>query len=384
MADDVVPGVDETESDTQESYNDVLNDDSVDDVDVEETETEEDGEVEEVSEEKEEEVPEEKEEKEEIQARSGVPIKRIQKDYPDLFKRYPDLKHVLFRDKELQNIFPTVEDAKTAMNDAEFLAEIDRSLEGGNPKGLLAALGKNPELINGFAEKIIPALKELDSNLYLKAIAPEFQGQLRRAFIAGSKSKDANLEKAARILHNFFFESYDIPASVERKEDPELARRKAELDNRERQMFEDRKQEFDGELNKKTNKELERIAAIGLDPENKMTVGMKKAAINQIIDELGDLLERDPAHNSSLRGLYKRAEKSNFSRIHITQILNAYLGRAQNRIGSVRAKVRAEFLGGNGKSAKVDKQLPTSAPSGNSRGSVKDDKKLNYRDFLSK
>jgi len=71
-------------------------------------------------EEKKEEAKEEEEEEEEEELELGPrrpSFKEIKEKYPDFFKTFPELREAFFRESEYTKIFPTVEDAKEALED---------------------------------------------------------------------------------------------------------------------------------------------------------------------------------------------------------------------------------------------------------------------------
>src|SRR6187399_3217989 len=126
-------------------------------------------------EEKDEEVDELKELEEELEGPKEedleltTPVRRreILAKYPQLFKDFPYLEKAYYREQQFTELLPTIQDAKTAVEKARFMDDIDQSLMSGDITTVLeAAKSENSDAFYKIADNYLPTLKKVDSQAY--------------------------------------------------------------------------------------------------------------------------------------------------------------------------------------------------------------------------
>ena len=95
---------------------------------VPDEETEGTEETEESEETKETEEPAEEEEPEETRESDKQKFSEVTKKYPNLFKDFPNLRHIFYHEREYRELFPTVDAAREAAEDIDGLHELENAL----------------------------------------------------------------------------------------------------------------------------------------------------------------------------------------------------------------------------------------------------------------
>ena len=133
-------------------------------------------------------------------------VKEVKASYPEFFKKFPDMQHMLFREQEYASLFPTIEDAKMAAEEAETLSRLRDLVTSGGQKEFEEFLGgvKDVDGLKSMAANFLPALYNLDRNLYFKATQPVALALIQNAFRQGMLGNE-NLKNAALVISQFAF-----------------------------------------------------------------------------------------------------------------------------------------------------------------------------------
>lgn len=303
----------------------------------------------------------------------------LKKEYPDLVKKFPGLRHAIFRDREFTQLFGSVDDAKEAAQKVEVFDHVDRALMQGDPSVLVNVL--NNDSAKDFAKNIIPTLFKRSPELADAALKGPVLNIIRRAQAQGKKLGDTqqgkNLVAAAKILHNMLFDTYGIQEHDDDVVDKRVKAEREQLSKKEQELYEERYNELFADTNEICTKKLSTMIESRLQGKENanLTPLMKKFIIKEVIREVGGVLDGDGQHMATMRALWKRAGKDGYSRSHLSQIATAYLGRARNLLGPYISKYKKEALGkgavsgsGNGQNPQKVTTSPQvgSSPSGKS------------------
>lgn len=370
----VVEGEDEGESEEESPESDKEDSD-----DGEETAEESDDDNDEDSEE---EPEEETEETDEIK----ITVKGIKKDFPEFFKKHPEMKGVIFREKQYSEIYSNPQEAQQAARQANQFISMERDLLSGDTEPLFKALkqangGKSYE---SFVSNLLPNLLKVDKDTYYKVVEVPLKRALRAAFKDGERSNNGNLKNSAAWLNNYLFPDSDINAKVEfetaakptekTKEQQEYENKINELNKRDHYNY---KQSVDNEFYDKASK----FFFDGLDPDNILSEKTKEWMLKDMFEELDAQLVKDTRHMRGIESLWGQAAGSGYNPSFKTRIVNTSLARAKQIIPSIRQKLRAEALGERrkitkGKEQNDSKSVVKRISSGNnSNGNKKLDKK---------
>lgn len=294
-----------------------------------------------------------------------VRAKEILKKYPKLFEEFPYLKSAYYRDQQMTQIFPTVEDAQEAMDAVKNY----QALEGDLLKGDIKSVFKSVRDADGNAfanivDNLMPTLSEVDPNAYQFLVADV----LKKAFmsIAGkarSTKNDALFDSVNAIYIDIFGEGFVPPQKFNSKngngnngtgETDEAKKLKEERDQFDNDRFESVKTELDTRI---TNG-LTRTIFDNIDTKGEMSSYVKKNAVKEVLENIDALIEEDDSFTRLRDRLWQSARESKFSNDSKIKIRNAYLGKAKSLLRDVIRKVRAEAL----QQAKTDKQVDSDNP----------------------
>lgn len=354
------------EDDDKKDKDDVEDDDKVvpdgdkedEDDDDKEKEDEEDEDDDKKKEDDEEETDEEKAETDRITHASD-----LKKAYPDIFKKFPDVRAALYRDSRYSEIFADPAEAEVAAQHAASFRGIENELAvQGDPTELLKTLKKNvPEAYEKVVVNTFLYAQENDKEGYIKLAALPIKQLLRRAFKEGkgADGKPGDLGKAALWIHNYFFQNYDLDEKVEledklttkregkSKREQELEEKLARIDQREYN-------DFKGSVDNSYVDSMTKFIRPTLDKDTRLTDWTKSKVIEEILVDINQQLSKDTRHTKSMESLWKQAQAQGFTSEFKPRIVNAALARAKSLVATVRAKKVSEALGKKSKDKDKD------------------------------
>jgi hypothetical protein len=353
--------------------------------DEEEEEKVDEEEEEEEKEEKEEEKEEEEEEEEQEEdldklAGRKTTFRDIKKEYPELFKKFPDLRDAFFRNEKFSEIFPTPEDAAAVVNSMQGFNFLEQTLNQGNPEVLFRVLDKQP--LKEVAQRFLPTLLKVDREAFDVTMDGILRNVIRDIAGTAQQSQDQNLLNAAKLLSKHFYNTYEIPQAPKPAEPRRVDPERLKFEQEKQAFMAERRDTFAQDTFKTGTRLLSREVAKGLDPEATISPYMRDALISKIVDEVGDKLESDPQHMRTINSIWAQAERAGYVGDWKTKIIRAYLGRARQLLPAIRQKVRSEFVERKAVSGKVNtgKRFQPSArnsPAPNANAPV-DPKKIDW------
>lgn len=338
---------------------------------------------------KEEEEDEEEEEDKPVLVDGRITVKGLKEQYPDIFKKNPALKDVIFREREYSKRFGSIEDADEASAKSELFDNFENTLLSGGIGELLDAVADTDQSAAlKIAENFLPELYARSKPVFAKVTLPIVKGMLRNTFTRAQNQGNKQLALACQYISRDLFESSDVIRATEMEDstpDPRLN----EI-NRQRQEF------HDSQINNARNDVLESVTSklakdIAARIPGSVSEFTRDALISKITDELDSTLFKDKAHMAHLSSLWKKMSKAGFSSEAKARIISASLGRARQVLPAVIAKVKSQSKNGNTTTKKVvadgtkDRKFPNQTGS-KSRGSspVKLDRNMSDFEFLSK
>jgi hypothetical protein len=322
-------------------------------------------------------------------------LRTINEAFPELFKKFPAMRDMYFREAEYSKLFPTVEDAKEANeNNAAFTSIKDDIFNGDGSKFMSAINSVDPRGLEKFATGFLPSLTKTNMNAFWKAANPLIEDVSRAMFNKGKMSGDENLANAGLHLSQFFFGKTEFAEGkassrvMEDQGETEVAKEKRE--------WEDRKHlEFRSSLETDLRSQLDEIV-IGedprtgkskLDPDDLLSPFIKQTIVDHVVQDIGAALAGDTAHMRYMDSLWSRAKSNGRRQTDKEKIINAYLNRARSMAPALRSKYVSEALGRRARAAgeKVRRveSIPARTPSnGRTHSSDRSDyspKKIDYR-----
>src|SRR5277367_511890 len=380
--------IDETIDEVEQSDTELLNDADVEIPEEipEETEDKPDGED-----------TDEKEEEKKLAADEDKPFPHelpsfyeIKKEFPEFFKKFPVFRDMVFQSVEYRKMFPTVEDAREAVDDVIAFNGLRDSVLAGKTEDLLNAVeAADKAALTKMSTTFLPTLYKKNQELYVQAVTPIFENLSRAMF----RSDNENTRNAATVLAHFMW-GKDGESIL--KGEKTFVRNVEESDDekrlkKEREDFETSKyNEFRGTCMSEMTSGMTRIITKGLDPDGTMSDYAKKTLITDIIAQVDKALTADASHMSVMNSRWLRTKREGYNLASKEKIVSAYLSRAKQVIPSIRDKARDDFFGNKRKSSesklkKIDevssrKELVSgkSAPNGTGKQILKPDRAL-YR-----
>lgn len=266
---------------------------------------------------------------------------KLKKAYPDIFKKAPELKQVIFREQSYAESFATPDDAKEAAERLEIFAPIEQGLLAGRASELLESLhNTDKELAEKVAINFLPELHKRNPEAFYKAVDPVVKNLLNAAFADARSRDDKNLENAARWLSKFIYGSFEIPQNQAQPSRPDPEREALETEKRQfaQQRFVAARDEV---LSNSVGEVITNVSKT-IDPEGKLTPFMKDTLTQKVMETLDGVLKNDQRHMNAMASLWRRAVKANFTPEWKARIRSAYLARARQEIPGAIAKVRKE------------------------------------------
>lgn len=264
----------------------------------------------------------------------------ITKEFPEFFKKFPAMEHMLFREKEYASVFPTVAEAKDAAEAATALDDFRTDLFTGNGEKFTSALKEAGEL-DKFSRNFLTNLQKTDKDGYWNAITPTLENLVKGFFNEGKRRNDQNLIASAENLSIYLFDSDEIAKGTKTMikappaEDKRVEAKLADIDRQQYNNF--RIGVLEGIANGVT-------PAIGLDKMANIKPTMQKILSKQILDEVDATMSKDEAHMRFVNSLWAKA-KGNYTNEFKSKIISAYLERAKSLVPSIRRRVLADALG---------------------------------------
>jgi hypothetical protein len=302
------------------------------------------------SEEAEEEAEPETEETEEADKDAEVfegrpTLTDIKTKYPKIFKEFPELREVLFREQELSKSFGSIEEAQESAAKSQNFDVIEAALLTGDSRPIIDQLATNaPESLERVVENFLPSILQKSQDLYIKATTPIIEQFIHAAYEHGKRLGDANLMKSMQHASLFIFGDPGIrDPTTRRASGPHPA--EAQLQEERRTWSQQRFSEASQEVSTEIDRELQRDIENGLDPDKKLSERQRSRLIADIKDEIDAQLQRDEAFKRQMGTLWKRAGGANYPKDQRASIKSAFLARAKPLVPSVRSKLKAEWFG---------------------------------------
>lgn len=282
----------------------------------------------------------------------------LKKAYPDIFKKFPDVKAALYRDQEYSDRFASPKDADTIIAKSKILDIIENDLlVEGNPTELLNTVKKNnPESFKKVAFSILPYLAEADKETYLELAAVPIK-QLIRSMCA-KFGKDTNEHKAALYVHRYFFDNTDVAAKVKAEEKNVTTKSERELEyDKKIQAIDQREHDnFFNATNASYVARLTKEFRAGLESDDRLSDWLKGTLVEKGLADIKTQLNSDPRFKRQMESLWAQAKTSSYSNDLKSRIVTAALARAKSLVPKVRAKLIADALGKKVKDKKDKEQ----------------------------
>lgn len=271
--------------------------------------------------------------------------KEILKDFPELFKKYPFLEKMMYRDREYTQLFGSFDDAKEIAEKSENFNNFEGQLLAGNTEEILKGVkDADQKAFDTIVDDYLPTLARVDKDSYFHVV-----GNLNRRLIMEmvQEANDTNnddLKQAALLVNQFVFGSSKFVAPTLRvaKEDKGAEASAAETERLDftRERFETARDD----LQSRVDNTLKATISDYIDPKGNMTSYVKKNAVADAMRLLSSAIAGDSSTVKNLDRLWRASFESKFSKESLTRIQSFYLSKAKGNLKNAILKARAEAL----------------------------------------
>lgn len=262
--------------------------------------------------------------------------------YPEIFKEFPGLRAAIYESHEFNKLFPTVNDAKEALDNVEVLESFKNDIFNGEGTKFIDAL-KESDSLKPFAKNFLSNLFKTDKDAHWEAVSPILQNIVRSFYSEGERSKNDNIKLSAENLAIWLFGSEDFAngkktiLTPEPKEDPKL---KAERDA----FRNERYNTFRIDVLEKCDNDLRSVVSASVNKQN-ISKTLKDLVTDKIQKEIDTAISKDSAHMKLIDSLWKKAAANNYSSDYKSRITSAYLERAKQLEPAIRRRLLGEVIG---------------------------------------
>lgn len=298
----------------------------------------------------EEKVEEDDEEEPEVKLPFDRPtVKALREAYPDIFKKFPSLRDSYFREIEFTKIFPSVDDAKEAVQENEAFNTISDAALEGDPVPILESLEKtDKKAFTLFAAGFLPALYKRDQETYREIITPVVENLFRQAY----RSSDEDTRKAAVTLAKFIFDEHGEEIAQGKKtmsKLQDLAKQQKELQTRRAEETSKALRAAYSDVASQIGQNLTAMAMKQVDPNKTFSPFIRKQLATKAVERIMKQLESDDSHKSVMANRWKKAKQNGYTTEEKGKIVSTFLARAKSLVPSATEKVRTLASGKEGR-----------------------------------
>jgi hypothetical protein len=272
--------------------------------------------------------------------------KAVKKAAPQLFKKVPGLREALERDKQFSEVFPTVEDAKTAARNNNYLAAMYNDISSGDVEKtgnfLKAIKNTNEEAFEDFSHTLLDSIGKINPQLYGEVLLKPMKRAIMSMYADAQRTGNKNLAAVAIHAHNYWFDTQDINAPLEERKPAKAKSKEQEDFEKEKAEYEGTKaQEFRGGITEVVNHSMKLSITKELDGI-RLDDYQKRNIIRDIFLGVDEVLGSDRRYLGGINSLFDQAKSSRYSPDWKTRIVKAYLQRARQALPAIRNKVLRE------------------------------------------
>lgn len=271
--------------------------------------------------------------------------KEILAKYPDIFKTFPFLEKMMYRDKEYTELFGSFDDAKEIAEKSETFNAFESQLLEGNTEQILRNVKDVDE--NAFktiVDEYLPTLAKIDKEAYLHVT-----GNLNRRLIMemvqeANETNNEDLKQAALLVNQFVFGTAKFTAPTRLMEKKAENAEQSEAEKERLSFARERYETARDDLQTQVDNTLRATVTEYIDPRGVMTPYVKRNAVADAMKYLTSAIARDESVIKNLDKLWRGAFDNKFSKDTLGKIKSYYLSKAKANMKNAIIKARAEAL----------------------------------------
>ena len=270
--------------------------------------------------------------------------KEILKEYPELFKKFPFLEKIMFRDREYTEMFGSFDDAKELVEKSEIFNQFESQLLSGDTKEILRNVkDTDKRAFDTIVDDYLPALAEVDKEAYFHVVGNLNKRLIMEMVQEANDTNNDDLKQAALLVNQFVFGTAKFTAPtlrVEKKDDVE----KSEAEQERLSFTKERFETARDDLQSQVDNTLRATISDYIDPKGNMSSYVKKNAVADAMRFLGESIASDSSVVRNLDKLWRASFDSKFNKDSLGKIKSFYLSKAKANLKNAIIKARTEAL----------------------------------------
>lgn len=299
-------------------------------------------------------------EDEELNINAPPRKKEILKEYPELFKKFPFLEKMMYRDREYTELFGSFDDAKEIaeqLGNAKEIAEkseifnqFESQLLAGNTEEILKNVKAEDErAFNIIVDDYLPTLAKVDKDAYYHVVGNLNKRLIMEMFQEANDTNNDDLKQAALLVNQFIFGTAKFTAPTLRVDKTkETATEQSEVEQERLSLVRERFEGARDDLQSQVDNTLRATISDYIDPKGNMSPYVKKNAVSDAMKILTSSIASDSSVVKNLDRLWRSAFESKFNREELAKIKSFYLSKAKGNLKNAILKARAEALKDSG------------------------------------
>ena len=272
--------------------------------------------------------------------------KEILKEYPELFKKFPFLEKMMYRDRQITELFGSFDDAKEVAERAETFSNFETQLLAGNTEEILKEVKESDKkAFDTIVDEYLPTLAKVDKDAYFHVVGNLNKRLIMEMVQEANDTNNDDLKQAALLVNQFIFGSSKFTAPTLRVDkSKEDSTEKNEVETERLNLTRERFESARDDLQTKVDNTLRATISEYIDPKGNMSSYVKKNAVNDAMRILSDKIGNDVATAKNLDKLWRTSFDSKFSKDSLGRIQSYYLSRAKANLKDAIIKARTEAL----------------------------------------
>lgn len=288
-----------------------------------------------------------KEEDTDVEDIEGPPRKKeILKEYPELFKKFPFLEKMLYRDKQYSELFGSFDDAKEIAEKSEVFTNFENQLLSGNTVEILKEVKEaDKKAFDTIVDNYLPSLAEVDKEAYFHVIGNLNKRLIMEMVKEANETENEDLKQAALLVNQFVFGTAKFTAPANRvQKDDKTDEAKNEVEQERLALVKERFEVARDDLQTRVDNTLRATISDYIDPKGVMSSYVKKNAVADAMKILTASIAADSNVVKNLDSLWRAAFENKFSKDSVGKIQSFYLSKARVNLKNAILKARAEAL----------------------------------------
>ena len=266
-------------------------------------------------------------------AEENVDLSAINKNFPGVLKKHPEIREAIDRDLQYRELFPKLGDASDALRRSNALEELNKEIfQEGSVENLFSTIHKqDKDSLSQIARNIPNELFKLDKEVYFSLAQPV----VNEAIAAFAERLQQNPDKNIQKIGKNFTAAMVKFINGDRIPDPSEDRLK-DIEKRDKRYLQSKANEANDYVGGKVESAIEKNLNAKLGNLNEFT---QRGVKREILERIDAVLSQDSVFQSKRGQLWKAAQESGFAQPQLNTIVKAMLGQVKGILPRIRAEV---------------------------------------------